>query len=630
MKELHLKPRLIDSEKALADAREGDLSGSAILKAMAGQQNAFFNDLTTGAGKSHALGSMARIVLKANAFGVTIIAVPIKKLMYNNLVCTLPDFDSIGIILEGRPDERCGNRRNRKWAGYEKTGTTSIGKQEICSQCDHAATCSWPDQMDRLVPGVRIVLLTQAYLEVNPEIIGTILRRVGQRAPLLIMDEINFAQVPFLKTISHNHLKNYLATLAQVLKRPGLTDAEQRQIRHVVGDLQYLIAASSAELCTGRWNFYPLGKLSRRVQEEGLRLFDAEYHHLEYALVSLGQQSPETRRRDPNGDIHYTCLPNLDYGGKLLVCSATASPELLEHRLGIRCQSLFSHLKIRHRDSRFYNLNLGTGFKKHHQSRIPEMAHFSASYAMQQLRQNRRTAFVTKQCFLDETVATLNQWFAQFLVSGLVQAVPMDEWLPFDSDAPATEPSGKILLPVLHYRGAIGFNDLEDLENIICLCGYYMLNKEVHRFINEVLPQEEHVTCTLTVKGRPRRRVASVHPSDNYTRNLVRGILEQEELGVVIQAASRVRPFTKPRTVITCQVGESALMPYDNEFATLRQAREFFQIGTPKHHNTQWGDFLIHMLLRQGLTQPQVAARLGIGERTVNRRRDSFINCSQA
>jgi hypothetical protein len=90
-------------------------------------------------------------------------------------------------------------------------------------------------------------------------------------------------------------------------------------------------------------------------------------------------------------------------------------------------------------------------------------------------------------------------------------------------------------------------------------------------------------------------------------------------MGAVIQAVGRVRPFTKPREIITFQCDESPKVTYDREFLSLAQAREHFDIPTQKVWNAMQTAERVAAEKALGKRQSEVAQSLGIGLRTVQR-----------
>ncbi|MDF5452166.1 helix-turn-helix domain-containing protein, partial [Vibrio parahaemolyticus] len=126
----------------------------------------------------------------------------------------------------------------------------------------------------------------------------------------------------------------------------------------------------------------------------------------------------------------------------------------------------------------------------------------------------------------------------------------------------------------------------------------------------------------IKVLPNPRRRHARI--ADNKYRytdvaQLTDPMLQTLEMGTVIQAVGRVRPFTSPCEVITFQNNPHPNYQYDAEFNNLAEIREHFGIDSQRARTTGTKKQEIQQLKQQSLTQKQVAEQLGIGVRTVRR-----------
>src|SRR5262249_50832720 len=91
----------------------------------------------------------------------------------------------------------------------------------------------------------------------------------------------------------------------------------------------------------------------------------------------------------------------------------------------------------------------------------------------------------------------------------------------------------------------------------------------------------------------------------------------QVEADTVLQAVGRVRPFTRPREVITFQHGRLPGVRHAAEFNTLEQARLFFDVQGSRQTRREGRAAQAHALRKQGLTRKQIADRLGVSERMV-------------
>lgn len=87
----------------------------------------------------------------------------------------------------------------------------------------------------------------------------------------------------------------------------------------------------------------------------------------------------------------------------------------------------------------------------------------------------------------------------------------------------------------------------------------------------------------------------------------------------VLQAVGRVRPYTKPREIITFQCSAFPRQQYDHEFDTLDEARRFFGITTALEASKQATMQLVQQAKREGLTQLAAADKLKLSKSTVQR-----------
>lgn len=116
------------------------------------------------------------------------------------------------------------------------------------------------------------------------------------------------------------------------------------------------------------------------------------------------------------------------------------------------------------------------------------------------------------------------------------------------------------------------------------------------------------------------------NPGDNidtvqWFQRFALNALEYLETNTVLQAIGRVRPFTKPREVITFQVPveESRMISPKNTFYNLASAREFFGIETSRKSLANDNARRVQRLKNEGLNPLQIAAKLGLGKSTVYR-----------
>jgi hypothetical protein len=95
--------------------------------------------------------------------------------------------------------------------------------------------------------------------------------------------------------------------------------------------------------------------------------------------------------------------------------------------------------------------------------------------------------------------------------------------------------------------------------------------------------------------------------------------LAQQELDVVFQAVGRVRPYTRPREIITFQCAAHPQLDYTREFDTVDEAREFFSVPSRRQRRQRETAARVWAARQAGQTQAQAALELGLGLATVKR-----------
>src|SRR5690606_6934609 len=124
---------------------------------------------------------------------------------------------------------------------------------------------------------------------------------------------------------------------------------------------------------------------------------------------------------------------------------------------------------------------------------------------------------------------------------------------------------------------------------------------------------------------RNGNRVAEVdNPAAKYTLvpSLAQDILDQKEADVIVQAIGRVRPFTKPREIITFHCGKLPTISFHAELDSLARVRVYFDILSRRDAERKKLAARIAFAQRmdaEGASLGQIAAELGVSKRTVSR-----------
>ena len=186
------------------------------------------------------------------------------------------------------------------------------------------------------------------------------------------------------------------------------------------------------------------------------------------------------------------------------------------------------------------------------------------------------------------------------------------------------------VVPIINY-GVIGTNLYKGYHSAYCLAGYYVNEDIVNSILQDVTPSEEAVAIQIITEGSPRRRKAKV-VDDKYRFSDINALaqmaLNQQEMDVVLQSVGRVRPYTKPREVITFQCSENPQIPYTQEFGSLGEARSFFGLKTKRKRQQFNNAVRVQECRNKGFTQQKTADQLDLSLSTVKRswRNDGVTN----
>jgi hypothetical protein len=227
----------------------------------------------------------------------------------------------------------------------------------------------------------------------------------------------------------------------------------------------------------------------------------------------------------------------------------------------------------------------------------------------QQAAEGRRVLVIARKRFIPTCAAGLTE---RFIELGADLHAQTEGW--------TTESlQDRRVVPLIGY-GTIGTNLFEDFDAAYCLTGFYVNEPIVNQCLQDLVRRDLEVPITIETVGIPRRRRARVvDPEHRYydIARLVQPALEFQEANVVVQAIGRVRPFGRPREIITFQMGELPGVTYDAEFTTLGAARQHFGIPGRRERRKVDRATAIADLRGRGYTQAETARRLGISERTV-------------
>ncbi|MFO7728786.1 MAG: hypothetical protein R6X11_10720, partial [Desulfonatronovibrio sp.] len=124
------------------------------------------------------------------------------------------------------------------------------------------------------------------------------------------------------------------------------------------------------------------------------------------------------------------------------------------------------------------------------------------------------------------------------------------------------------------------------------------------------------------LEGRPCRRRAGVQNRRDRgydLHSLAQHALDHQEMDTVLQAVGRVRPYTKPREIITFQCAGHPELDYTREFTSIGAARDYFNIPASRTRKTASLCSQIQDARKKGLKQREAASLLEVSLRTIKR-----------
>ncbi len=598
--------RLIDATQDLALFRSG-LTGRYGV-GLVQQHKQVLVQLPVGVGKSSWLDEITVEATGGKHFELVIVLSPTRQLINERRPLKNPPTGVRVVNIRPRPGKQCGKQRDAQWRQYEKAGMAALGRVEICGQCPLKGGCFWPNQYGKGLKGTGLIYATQTHLERSPRFVPYLKRSTGAQSCLVLMDESSFIAKPVEQTIPYDELQRF-ADVLKSLKYPPHKKIHEKWIYIV--DL--LLQTRTDDLVGDEW-YDHMPRMPQdwmvAVQRAGWRAHGEKFRFLGHQLKAFAQSDMDSRLRGRAGEICFSSMPKL--GEHCLVFSSTTSPQFAEYRYGHRFEAPFSDYRFLHPDTRWYNLASSIGTKRHFPGNKPQILDFFAGLVARRLEEGKRPLLVSKKAFVPECAEYLEQRLAE-LGHGNVRLLTSG----FTAASLATPG----VIPIIHY-GIIGVNLFEHFDAAYCLNGYYVNEYIVNQCLQDIIPQNWRLQIEIITQGRPKRRIAQVaNPRDRIydVHQAAPLALEYQELDPVLQAVGRVRPFTRPREIITFQCGQIPGVEYTQEFDLLPEARLFFGISSRQQYKTHKKAEQVAALRAQGLTQSQVAEKLRVSERTVRR-----------
>lgn len=531
-------PKFVD-ETTLAAYRGGHLNSLMLGGAIAEVDGAAVLSVPPGVGKSHAAHGLTT-TSELLGHDLIVYIAPTRALIdefiaseHFKIFSADPKQDVL--IFEPRPRDLCGPL-DAQWSKLERQGCSATARSKLCGGgCSNADDCLWLQRESRLSDPIRMVVLTEAYISLRPNVVNGLIARLGSSNPIVIIDEGTIFTTDMTRRISIGELEMFAGAIAGLLR----ANRNQHEGRDA---LQYwydgIIAMVEQRGGLDELPAFAAMRIDDRmlaVEAEGLRLFGAEFRNIAFALHDIN------RAWYYAGAFHFA--PTIGTGNaSLIVLSPYLNSEVIEARLGRPVTSLEVPEVFRHSETRFVNIQDGCGSARAmtKPAEFRRLVDFYTALVLRNHMAGRRTVLVARKKYLVRIKEEMGQ-----LLGAL--GWPLTIALPGDTIDETTS------VAVINY-GIVGVNDFKSFDALYCVGSYYAQPDHVNAVYQQWLPHEDRAQLQVTT-SQGTRRVQAAEPSVR-NRNRANGasrflrVLEQR---VVLQAIGRVRPFTTPAEVIVMQ-----------------------------------------------------------------------------
>lgn len=598
-----------DFENTLGQFRSTELAGGHILAEVERLSESIpLVNAAVGVGKSHSIDNVIEDALSSGKHDLAIVLAPTHGILQERRLLKEQSPYEVAYLVS-RPGRTCGAKRDALWKNYEQRGLGILGKREICASCSSRESCEWPSQLGQGLKGKQVVFATQSYIACIPTFVNMVKESCGASRPFVLFDEINFVNQSFRRKVLRDDLKMHLGVLRHML---ALSAPDDGQISRHLYYVETLLLAGQSDL-GGQWDIPGLSlDIHSRIQQTGVQLYPQDYSFIAFDLELFRFSVPASRQLNSNGDLEFFVRPWL--GSSAVIYSGTAWPELLTHRLANTVTPLYPVNCIKHPESKWYNIASKIGMLSYFNKNSDQVVEFITQLVLRRQAEGKKVLLVCRKKFRDMCRQKIGQRIST--ANGGLSVAFAEDWLQLSPSDKGTA------IPLLHY-GMIGVNSFSDFDAAYCVTGYYVPEDVVQGLFQEMYPSTRQIPIKIVTDGAPlRRKVVPEDPGDGIYSEFLRlgqHALEQEELGVVVQAVGRVRPFTKPREVITFQCGQVPGVDYEAEFNNLDEARRYFGIQKERERKLLDLKSKILSFKNAGCTQVATAETLKISERTVIR-----------
>ena len=562
-------------------------------------------DWAVGVGKSCNIDLALEEAVSSGRYDLVIALFPTRQIIEERIWVENPPTNIRIVVLRPRPASSCGTVINAQWRVFEKNGLGGLGRVELCGHCLSRRDCAWPDQFGESLKGTQVVFGTQTHLERSPYFLDQLGQRTGAEKVLVILDELNCIMKPFQRRIELQKLRIFAEVLNELRPRDSWKSHEKWQ--YLCG---LLLGAPTEDLRVNEWRMPWINhEWSLAVQSYGYSAHGDSFHFLAFDLINFSRSPLDSRERTATGDILFAAVPSIKMD--FIIYSGTAHQTFSEYRLGNEFSSPFQDYSFTHPDTRWYNIASRLGVKKYFKKNSPQIIDFFASLVAKRIKEGKRPLLISKKCFSAFCARQMEEKLREL---GLEVSVAISGWQ-------VERLRDTRIVPLINY-GMIGTNLFQEFDCAYCLNGYYVTEAAVNSILQDLLGSDMNIPLKISIGGSPcRRRAGVLNNKDRIydVHQLAQHALNHLEADTVLQAVGRVRPYTQPREVITFQCASHPDLEYTQEFTSIREARNYFDIPDRRSAQAALLCGQIQEAKNNGLIQREAASLLDVSIRTIKR-----------
>lgn len=559
-----------------------------------------------GAGKSYSIDNTIEAALHGEAYDLIVVLAPTRAVLEERRLLKTNDHGVRVMNMRPRPVNLCGKTANQKWSKIETMGLGAYGRATICKFCLYKSECYWLLQRKEKLKGVQVVFATQTHLQNSSDFLYYLQHWTQSRRALILIDEGNIITAPFKRMIGTDDLTRFQTVIDSIVRTTGST--QFNDLSFYISTLQ---AASTIDLRRPDWKLRALGsKDVLKIQFKGMELFQDTFRFIERELIEFGKSPPDSREKLPDGSIRFAMPPSLNQ--RIVFFSGTTQPKLMSFRLGQEIKHYPETPALVSSGSKFYNIASRSGMASYFPGNSSQIYDFVADLLTLRISEGKRMVLLSRKKFIQESASEIQK---RLKANGLKNYTVID---PKDK---RFAPGKTKQIPIIHY-GMIGVNRFEDYDGICCINGFYINEDILNGVLQDIQATDFHIPIMIRTNGIPLRRKAGAISGEDQifdTHRMAQIVLDDLEMGGVLQAIGRVRPFTKPREVITFQCAELPGYKYDAEFRSITEARQFFGFKNRREKAKNESHRKVQECKQKGMTKTAAAKETGLSLRTVGR-----------